>query len=99
MPGVQLGVRDAVNQQVGVGRLGAGVLHGQASPRQRVLSWMLARLPGGSPARKGAAHQRVATFVKHLHVNVVTAFAPLQKILGSVRALGFIAFGPLLGQV
>ena len=99
VPGVQFGVRDAVNQQVRVGRLRAGVFDGQATPWQRVFTRMLASLPGSRPAREGAAHHGVAAFVQHLHVNVIAALAPLKKLLGSVCALGLIALGPFLGQI
>ena len=64
-----------------------------------VLAVVLAGFERGGAAREGAAHHRVAAFVKHLHVDVVLAFALLQQLLGGVFALGFVELRPLLGQV
>ena len=100
VPGIQLRQGDAVDQQVGVAGLLAGVFGRQATPGQPALvALMLSRFEGGGTAREGATYHRVAAFVEYLHIDVVLALALLQQVLGRILALGFVALGPFLGQV
>ncbi|MNN36849.1 hypothetical protein D3C81_1507610 [compost metagenome] len=98
MPGRQLLVRDAVDEQVDLAAGRAAVLLGQPSPGQAFLV-VLARLEGRGAGREGAADQLVAGFVEHLHVGVLAMLVLHQEILGGHRSLLLEARGPFGGDV
>ncbi|MNS98945.1 hypothetical protein D3C72_1333280 [compost metagenome] len=98
MPGIQRRVGDAVDQQVRLAGVGAGVFLGQPAPRQAPLVIVLACLEGRRTAREGAGHHGFATVVEHLHVDLVAVLAPFQEVLCRSQAFLFVMLGPLAGQ-
>ena len=91
-------MRDAVDQQVGIAGLGAGVFLGQPTPWQASLVIVLTRLEGGRTAREGPGHHGLATVVEHLHVDLVAILASFQKVLRRIQAFLLVMLGPLAGQ-
>src|SRR5471032_1133437 len=59
---------------------------------------ILSRFEGGRTARECATHYRVATFVEHLNVDVILAFALFKDVLGGLFALGLVGLRPLFSQ-
>ncbi|MNN24523.1 hypothetical protein D3C81_1379580 [compost metagenome] len=98
VPGVQLRMRDAIDQQVGVTAVRAGVFLCQAPPGQVSFVVVATRLKGCGAAREGSWHNRLTTVVEHLNIDVVSTFASLKKVLGRVRTLLFVVLGPFLRQ-
>ncbi|MNT45485.1 hypothetical protein D3C72_1820710 [compost metagenome] len=98
VPGIQLRVRNTVDQQVGFATLRAGVLLGQAAPGQASVVVVPTRLEGCRTTREGARNHGFAAVVEYLYVNVVVAFASFQKVLRRIRPLLFVALGPFLRQ-
>ncbi|MNF85290.1 hypothetical protein D3C84_676780 [compost metagenome] len=97
MPGFQLGVGNAVDQQVGLAAGRAGVFLGEAPPGQAP-GILLARLEGGGAAREGAFHHRLAGVVENLHVDPRAVAEVLQVALGVIRALVLVTLHHALGQ-
>ncbi|CEL28135.1 hypothetical protein SRM1_01469 [Pseudomonas fluorescens] len=95
VPGVEFGVWDAVDEQVGVTGFFTGELIGQAPPRQASVIVVLAGFEGSGTTGEGAAHDRVTAFVQHLNIDVVLAFALLEDLLSGFLALCFVALRPL----
>src|SRR5471030_1271224 len=91
-------MRDAVDQQVSVAGFLAGVLRGQATPRQAAIIIVLPSFKRCGPTWESAAHHRVAALVEYMNVDVILAFALFQDGLCSVFALGFVSLRPLFGQ-
>ncbi|MCY1538371.1 hypothetical protein D9M68_739070 [compost metagenome] len=97
MPGGQFRVGDAVDEQIGLARLRAAVVRGEAAPGQASVIG-LARLEGCRARRKSAFDQGLAVVADHLHVDAEVFLALLKKCLGGARALFLVALCPGLGQ-
>ncbi|CAG8867751.1 hypothetical protein PS627_02588 [Pseudomonas fluorescens] len=97
VPGVEPRVRDPVDQQVSLAALGTGVFLGQAAPGQAAVI-VLTGLEGRRAAREGTGHHGFATVVEHLHVDLETLPAALEKVLGRFDTLLFVVLGPAAGQ-
>ncbi|MNY26612.1 hypothetical protein D3C86_1604710 [compost metagenome] len=98
VPGIEVRVRNAIDQQVGFAGFRAGVFGGEAAPGQFALIIGTTCFECGGTARKGAGDHGVAIFIEHLHVDVKTPPTFLEKFLRIFGAIAFITFGPRLGQ-
>lgn len=100
MPGVQLRVRNAVDQQVGVAGFVAGVLGGQTPPGQvLVLAVILSGFEGG-----GAARKVPRTTGSPLSLSTCTSMwywrlRCCSKSWAQVFALGFVELRPLCARL
>src|SRR5690606_24766173 len=99
MPGLQLGIGDAVDEQVGFARQRTCVVGGQASPRQTPSLVLLAGLEGGRAGGKGATYDWLAVFGKDLYIDMETMPVSFQHELRGYRALAFIDLGPDLREL
>ncbi|BAQ73305.1 deoxyguanosinetriphosphate triphosphohydrolase [Pseudomonas sp. Os17] len=98
VPGIQLRMGDAVDEQIGIAGGRAGVFRGQAAPGQVAVVVVLPGLEGGGAARESPAYHRVAALIEDLDIDVVLALALLEDVLGGVFALGFVGLRPLRGE-
>lgn len=100
VPGLQLRVRDAVDEQIGMVALRADVFLAQLAPGEaRQVAVAGARRAVVGARQVGAVDQALAAFIEYLDGNPVVATALLQQALGRVAALFFVEGGPLLGEI
>ncbi len=98
MPGLQFGIGNAVDEQVGFTAGRAGVIGGEASPGQWALAILMARFEGGGAGREGAADDWLAVFRQHLYIDPCTMAMLFQQALCSQRALALVDLGPGFGE-